>query len=85
MIEARARRVDVQTVDVDGVTVELVSHATWLHVGSPAAGWGIGYRRPVRVVWGGSVQTKVTDHVMIARVALVILVAMLFLFRRIRS
>lgn len=82
MIRARARQVAVQTIDFEDTTVELVSHATWLYVGSSRGGMGLVYRRPVKVVPAGSVGASVVDPVMIARVAAVVAVAALLTLRR---
>jgi hypothetical protein len=82
VIQVRARQIATQTIDFDGSTVELVSHATWLHVGSSRGGFGLVYRRPVKVVRAGSVAISIVDPVMIARLAAAILVAALFTLRR---
>lgn len=72
MIDVRLRQESVEWYVTAGGPVGLVSHETWFSVGTPGAGFGLSYRRPVRVVSDDAgVSVAVHDHVMIARVAAV--------------
>lgn len=83
MFRARLRDVSVDRVAVGDVSAELVSAESSLVFEGPGFGWGLSYRRPIRVeTEGGSV--AITDHVMVARVA-AIAFALVLAIRRIIS
>lgn len=85
MIEARTRQVAVEAVDVDGTTVELVAHTSWLALGTSRRGWALAYRRPVEVRRAGSPGTRIVDYVMIVRLTAAFALAALYTFRRLGS
>ena len=70
MIDGGLRQESVVWHATAGGSVGLVSHETWVSFGTPGAGFGVSYRRPVQVVSDDAgVSVAVHDHVMIARVA----------------
>lgn len=82
MIRGRFRQTSVERIEVEGRIVDLVSHETWARVTGPGFGWGLSYRRPVRVVTDGGEGAPVRDHVMIAR-AVALIAALLLAAGRI--
>ncbi|HEU4319126.1 MAG TPA: hypothetical protein VFS66_03505 [Acidimicrobiia bacterium] len=70
MIDGRLRQESVEWIATGSGKAGLVSHESWIGIGTPGTGFGVSYRRPVRIVSDdGRVSVAVHDHVMIARVA----------------